>query len=144
MRKGYKNIICILIVAVIIYNIYLAYLPRKIKPLNMKKHGSGSGSCSMNASHNAYLNADDLTNNNSQRFQREQPVVDRLPLVEENTHILPANEIVPMNYKDCNSKKGNVEKELYATDAPLFNEMGPINLVPLDLNDGSHRRINFY
>jgi len=139
MRKSYKNMICILIASVIIYNIYLAYLPRKIKPLNMKKHGSGS-----HVFQSDYLNADAITNNNAQRFQREQPVVDRLPLVEENTHILPANEIVPMNYKDCNGKKGNVEKELYATDAPLFNEMGPINLVPLDLNDGSHRRINFY
>ena len=138
MRKSYKNIFCVLIVAVIIYNIYLAYRPRKIKPLSMKQERSGP-----DVFQSDYLNADALTNNNAQRFQHNQPDVDRLPLVEENTHILPANEIVPLNYKDCNSKVV-VDKEVYACDAPLFDEMGPINLVPLDINDGSHRRINFY
>ena len=105
-----------------------------------------SSNSSSAATRNSYLNADMLTNANAQRSQKSQLSVDRLPLVEENTTIIPANEIIAMNYKDCNSdlNKDKIEKELYTTDAPLFVETGPRDLVPIDLNDSTHRRVNFY
>lgn len=99
------------------------------------KNNNDSDDLNANSS---YLNADIMSNINAQEDD-----FDRLPLVEESTHILPANEIVPMNYKDCQCKD-QVEKELYTTDAPLFTEKGPTTLVPLDLNDSTHRRVNFY
>jgi hypothetical protein len=95
-----------------------------------------------NSNPNAYLNADASTNANANRFQKNQLVVDRLPLVEENTSIVPANEIMQMNYKDC-TYKDQVEKELYTNDSPLFTN-AQVTAVPLDLNDSTHRRINFY
>ena len=70
-------------------------------------------------------------------------MVDRVPLVVENPTIIPANEIVQRNYKDCNLNE-EAEKEFYTKDAPLFAEKGPTPLVPFDLNDGTHRRVNFY
>ncbi len=90
----------------------------------------------------AYMNADADMNTYAQRTQHNPLDVDRLPLVEENSHIIPANEIIHMNYKDCNSQD-QTEKELYTPDAPLF-EKGPTNIVPLDVNDSSHKRVNFY
>ena len=92
---------------------------------------------------NAYINADVNMNRYAQRNQQHLLDVDRLPLVEENSHIIPANEIIQMNYKDC-TDKDIVEKELYTPDAPLFTEKGPTHLVPMDINDSSHRRVNFY
>jgi hypothetical protein len=56
----------------------------------------------MNANANAYLNADANTNSNAQRFQKDELVLDRSALVVENTLIIPANEVVQMNYKDVN------------------------------------------
>jgi len=97
---------------------------------------------------NTYLNADQAANTNSDRSQEGPFVVDRIPLVVENPTIIPANEIVQMNYKDCNLTDCNLteqgEKEFYTKDAPLFAEKGSIPLVPFDLNDGTHRRVNFY
>jgi hypothetical protein len=123
--------------------------PKKLKPLYAKKFNNAAKlNANANANLNASLNADLYTNANALRSQQSELGVDRLPLVEENTVIIPANEIVPMNYKDCHYKeqeyKDEVEKELYTSDAPLFSEMGPINLVPLDVNATGHRRINFY
>jgi hypothetical protein len=121
--------------------------PKKIKPLFMQKQiNSKQLNADANANNNAYINANPLGNETITRFQQNQPVVDRLPLVEENTLIIPANEIVQMNYKDCNSSvyKDHVEQELYTTDLPLFTQHGPVNLVPLDINDSTHRRVNFY
>lgn len=139
MRAIFKNTLCIIIVALIIYLICLISKPKKVKPLYMKKHPA-----QVNAAGNADLNADIYTNDNALRSQEGPVVVDRLPLVEENPLILPANEIAQMNYKDVSLYKDNVEKELYTPDAPLFPSNGPTNLVPLDINDSSHRRINFY
>jgi hypothetical protein len=90
----------------------------------------------------AYINADANMNTYAQRTQHNTLDVDRLPLVEENSHIIPANEMIQMNYKDCNSQD-QTEKELYTTDAPLF-EKGASKIVPMDINDSSHRRVNFY
>jgi hypothetical protein len=90
----------------------------------------------------AYMNADANMNTYAQRTQHNPLDVDRLPLVEETSHIIPANEMIHMNYKDC-TEKDQTEKELYTTDAPLF-EKGPTNLVPMDVNDSSHKRVNFY
>ena len=92
---------------------------------------------------NTYLNADQAANAYSDRSQQGPFVVDRIPLVVENPTIIPANEIEQMNYKDCNSTD-QVEKEFYTKDAPLFTEKGPTPLVPFDLNNGTHRRVNFY
>lgn len=138
MRDVLKNGLFILIIVLIIYGIYTLSQKKDIK-INKKND-------QIAANPNAYLNADPLTNANASRFQQSPHDVDRLPLVEENTTIVPANEIVPMHYKDCNQPilKDQVEKELYTPDAPLFREMGPINLVQLDINDSTHRRINFY
>jgi hypothetical protein len=144
MRVILKHTICIVIFATIVYLICQLLKPKKMKPLYMKKSMS-SAELNANAleNNNAFLNADEFTNDNAYRSQHELPLVDRLPLVVENTLIRPANEIVPMNYKDC-SCKDEVEKELYTNDAPLFLDKGPTNLVPLDLNDSTHRRVNFY
>ena len=159
MRAIFKNIICIFIFCIIIYLICLLNKPKKQKPLYMKKFNdaaklNANANANANANPNASLNADLYTNANAFRSQESELGVDRMPLVEENTVIIAANEIVPMNYKDCQFKdqaaytgqeyKDQVEKELYATDSPLFTEMGPINLVPLDVNDSSHKRVNFY
>jgi hypothetical protein len=116
MRNIVKNTVCILILAVVIYLIYQMSKPTQIKPIPMNKIIET-------------------------RSQQSQPILDRLPLVEETSTIIPANEIVQMNYKDCNSQ---LDKELYTNDLPLFAEKGPVNLVPLDVNDSTHRRINFY
>ena len=145
MRANWKNTLCILIFVVVIYLIYQLTQPKKIKPFPMSKMNANA-CASANANHNAFLNADALTNENANRSQHQLALVDRLPLVEEDVLIRPANEIAQMNYKDCNSVvyKDQVEKELYTTDSPLFKEKGPVNLVPLDINDSTHRRVNFY
>ena len=133
MRDFLKNTLCIIILALVIYLIYLMNKPKKIKPLDMTNP-------------NANINADPITNANVDRSQHSELVVDRPPLVEENPFIIPANEIQQMNYKDYNSHlyKDNVEKEFYTNDLPLFSEKGPKNLVALDVNATGHRRINFY
>jgi hypothetical protein len=131
MQAIFKNTFCIIIIVLVIYLIWLALQPKKTKPLYMKQFPpplKGNAAANLN------------TNANEQRSQHSPAVVDRLPLVEENPLILPANEIAQMNYKDVTVK---VEKELYTQDAPLFTG-GPTNLVPLDINDSAHRRINFY
>jgi hypothetical protein len=117
MRNIFKNTLCLLILATVVHLIYQMTKSQPIKPLEMKKQKIIET-----------------------RFQQNQPVVDRLPLVEENSTIIPANEIIQMNYKDCNSQ---LDKELYTNDSPLFAP-GSTNLVPLDVNDSAHRRINFY
>lgn len=148
MQKNFiKYTICIIILAIVIYLICAMSKPKVVKPLYMKKKmDSAKLNANANANLNAYLNSDLNTNSNAQRFQKDQLVVDRLPLVEENTFILPANEIVQMNYKDVNEHlyKDKIEKELYTPDKPLFDQKGKVDLVPLDINDSSHRRINFY
>jgi len=117
MRNIVKNTVCILILVVVIYLMYQMIKPTQIKPLPMNKIIET-------------------------RSQESQPIVlDRLPLVEETSTIIPANEIIQINYKDCNSQ---LDKEFYTNDSPLFAEIGPVNLVPLDVNDSGHRRINFY
>lgn len=142
-----KYTVCIIILAIVIYLICALSKPKAVKPLYMKKTvNSAELNANAIANQNAYLNADANTNANAQRFQHDQLVVDRLPLVEENTFILPANEVVQMNYKDVNEHiyKDQIEKELYTPDKPLFDQTGKVDLVPLDLNDSSHRRVNFY
>lgn len=143
MRNSFKNTLCILLFALIIYLICALSKPKQIKPLIMKPQ---QGTDTLITNQNYYLNADMLTNANAQRSQKGEMSVDRLPLVEENTTIIPANEIIAMNYKECNceANKDKIEKELYTTDAPLFLETGPRDLVPIDLNDSTHRRVNFY
>jgi hypothetical protein len=138
MRAIWKNTLCILIFAVVIYLIYQLTQPKKNKPFKMN-----ANAC---AKQNDFLNADPLLNEHANRSQHQLALVDRLPLVEEDVSIRPANEIAQMNYKDCNSVvyKDQVEKELYTTDSPLFKEKGPVHLVPLDINDTVHRRVNFY
>ena len=151
MRAIWKNTFCISIFAVVIYLIHQLTQPKKLKPFPMR-HMSASANASASATASAcanqsdFLNADPLLNENVNRSQHQLPLVDRLPLVEEDVSIRPANEIAQMNYKDCNSVvyKDQVEKELYTTDSPLFKEKGPVNLVPLDINDSVHRRVNFY
>jgi len=142
MKKSYKNSACLLILLFAGYLIYLSTQSKQMIPLNMNANGmlNLNAKCMINA--NGMLNADAKTNANVRRTQQNPPDLDRLPLVEENTTILPANEIVPLNFKDCNSQ---LEKEFYTQDAALFPaEHGPTNLVPLDINDSKHRRINFY
>jgi hypothetical protein len=70
------------------------------------------------------------------------PDLDRQRLERENLTLLPANEIIQSSYKDWNVGGTIIEKELYATDAPLFNGE-KIKLVPLDIN-GTQRRVNFF
>ena len=143
MRAAFKNTLCILIIGLVIYLICLLMKPKQMKPLYMKNAEN-----SAKLVNNTYLNADQAANANSHRSQEGPFVVDRIPLVVENPTIIPANEIVQMNYKDCNLTDCNltdqVEKEFYTKDAPLFAEKGPTTLVPFDLNDGTHRRVNFY
>ena len=68
--------------------------------------------------------------------------IDRQTLVKESPELIPANEVIQMNYKALDGVE-DLDKELYTNDKPLFNLNGPVNLVPLDLN-GEHRRVNFY
>jgi len=121
MRNSFKNTLYILLFALIIYLICALSKPKQNMPLIMKPQQEAE-TLNTNANRNTYLNADMLTNANSQRSQKGQMSVDRLPLVEENTTIIPANEIIAMNYKDCNceANKDKIEKELYTSDAPLF------------------------
>ena len=73
--------------------------------------------------------------------EEHQPnILDRQYLERENPSLLPANEIQQTNYKDWNT---TAEKEIYSSDAPLFNQQGPINLVTPDINS-TQRRVNFY
>lgn len=141
MRDLKTKMICLFIVVVVFYFIS----SKTNKKMEMKKQMISAAQLNANAqtNPNSYMNADVNTNTNAQRYQKNQLDVDRLPLVEENTHIIPANEIVQMNYKNCNEYNDQVEKELYTPDAPLF-EKGPTNLVPMDVNDSTHRRVNFY
>lgn len=74
------------------------------------------------------------------------PDLDRTPLDDESISLLPANEMIQLNYKDwpaTGTGTDNVDKELYASDKPLFNRTGKVDLVPLDVN-GTNRRVNFY
>ena len=76
------------------------------------------------------------------------PDLDRTPLDDESISLLPANEMIQLNYKDwpatgTGTSTDNVDKELYANDKPLFNRTGKVDLVPLDVN-GTNRRVNFY
>lgn len=132
MSDFIKNTLCIIILAVIIYLICLLNKPKKMKPLVVKATNPPQ----------AIINADANVN----RSQESELVLDRPPLVEENPSIIPANELVQMNYKDWNSQvyADKVEKDFYTNDTPLFTEMGPVNLVQLDVNASGHRRINFY
>ena len=136
MSDFIKNTLCIIILAVIIYLICLLNKPKKMKPLVVKATNPPQ----------AIINADTSMNANVNRSQESELVLDRPPLVEENPSIIPANELVQMNYKDWNSQvyADKVEKDFYTNDTPLFTEMGPVNLVPLDVNATGHRRINFY
>jgi hypothetical protein len=138
MRAAFNNTLCILIIGLFIYLICRLMKPKQIKPLYMKNAEN-----SAKLINNTYLNADQAANAYSDRSQQGPFVVDRIPLVVENPTIIPANEIEQMNYKDCNSTD-QVEKEFYTKDAPLFTEKGPTPLVPFDLNNGTHRRVNFY
>jgi hypothetical protein len=67
--------------------------------------------------------------------------IDRQPIVRETPELLPANEIINMNFKAVGET--GLDKEFYSSDAPLFNLSGPVNLTPLDIN-GPTRRVNFY
>lgn len=146
MRDLTSNIICLLIVVVVFYFIYNQSNSGKKMQMNKQRRSAAQLNANALRNPNAYMNADVNTNANMQRNQKNQLDVDRLPLVEENTHIIPANEIIQMNYKDCNRNefKDKVEKELYTADAPLFNDKVSSDLVPLDINDSTHRRVNFY
>jgi len=142
MRDLKTKMICLSIVVVVFYFIYNQ--PKTNKKMEMNKRIRSAAELNANAlrNPNAYINADVNTNTYAQRNQNNQLDVDRLPLVEENTHIIPANEIIQMNYKDC-TFKDKVEKELYTPDAPLFDKRSS-ELVPMDVNDSTHRRVNFY
>ena len=142
MRDHTSKIICLLIVAVIFYFIYKQ--SNTGKKMQMQKERVSAARLNANALRHpkAYMNADANMNEYAQRNQQNPLDVDRLPLVEENSHIIPANEIIQMNYKSCNSQD-QTDKELYTTDALLF-EKGQSKIVPIDINDSSHKRVNFY
>jgi hypothetical protein len=142
MRDMTSKIICLLIVVVIFYFIYKQSNTGKKMPMQKPRVSAAQLNANALRHPKAYMNADANMNENAQRNQHNPLDVDRLPLVEENSHIIPANEMIQMNYKDCNSQD-QTEKELYTTDAPLF-EKGPSKIVPMDINDSSHRRVNFY
>ena len=125
MRPILKNALGLGLIATVLYLLY----QRKSKQPHRQ---SGNNNASP-------LNVDATTNANVNRSQQSPMVVDRLPLVEETTTIVPANEIVAMNYKGC--QLNSVEKELYTNDAPLFREKAE-PLVQLDVNAGQ-RRINY-
>ena len=140
MRDLKTKIICLSIVVVIFY--FISRKTNQKMEMNKKITSADELNAIALRNPNAYINADMTTgmNANANRSQKAQLDVDRLPLVEENSHIIPANEILQTNYKDCNSK---TEKELYTADAPLFNKETS-NIVPPDINDSTHRRVNFY
>jgi hypothetical protein len=142
MRDLKTKIICLSIVAVIFYFIYSQPKTNKKMEMNKRLKSAAELNAIAQRNPNAYINADMTTgmNVNANRSQKAQLDVDRLPLVEENSHIIPANEILQTNYKDCNSK---LDKEFYTADAPLFNKESR-NIVPPDINDSTHRRVNFY
>ena len=146
MSAFFKNTLCLLIVGLVIYLIFLLAKPKKFKYMKNQNQNHIVSAAKLNANANmnpnAYINANPATTN----IQKGPFIVDRLPLVEENPVIVPANEIVQMNYKDCNEQvyKDQIEKEFYTKDAPLFTEKGPTTLVPFDLNSDVHRRVNFY
>lgn len=127
----FKNTVCFLIFILVIYLIYVLSQPKKMKPLAMQKY---------HALEEVNNNNTTLAfNNSTSRSQQNQPDVDRLPLVEENSVIVPANEIIQMSYQDC-----TMNKDLYTKDAPLFSTDALPPIEPLDINDSTHRRVNFY
>lgn len=145
MRDLKTKMICLSIVVVIFY--FISSKTNKKMEMEMNKRITSAAELNAIAlqNPNAYINADMTTgmNANVQRSQKAQLDVDRLPLVEETSHIIPANEVLQTNYKDCNEFKDKLEKELYTADAPLFTKESN-NVVPLDINDSTHRRVNFY
>ena len=145
MRTVFKNTLCLLMAVLAIYLISQLIQPKKNIYMKTQTPLVSAKELNANASMNpnAYINANPATMG---KAQSGPFIVDRLPLVEENPVIVPANEIVQMNYKDYNEQvyKDQTEKELYTKDAPLFGEKGPTHLVPFDLNNDVHRRVNFY
>jgi hypothetical protein len=78
-------------------------------------------------------------------------IVDRVPLVREDTSILPANEVYKNTYKDWakeedklySNDKLNSNDKLYSNDAPLFPAGDkPAALVAPNVNS-PQRRVNF-
>jgi len=145
MKFDIKMTACSIFLIIGIYLIYTLYKPVMVKSIPIRNANSAN---SLNSNDTNTLNVNTLNataqaNVNVNRNQQKPLDVDRPPFIEENPTIINANEIYQDNYKDYNITQTG-KNELYTNDAGLFNEKNNGNIVPLDLNDSSHRRVNFY
>jgi len=145
MKFDIKMTACSIFLIIGIYLIYTLYKPVMVKSIPIRNANSAN---SLNSNDTNTLNVNTLNataqaNVNVNRNQQKPLDVDRPPFIEENPTIINANEIYQDNYKDYNITQTG-KNELYTNDASLFNEKNNGNIVPLDLNDSSHRRVNFY
>ena len=134
----YNSKIVFLSIVSILFVIFIVFTVRKAKANALqKKKGLGRPQ----AKHEQKHEQQHEQKHEQQHEQQQQPnILDRQYLERENPSLLPANEIQQTNYKDWNT---TAEKEIYSSDAPLFNQQGPINLVTPDINS-TQRRVNFY
>lgn len=140
MKFDIKMTTCSIFLIIGIYLIYTLYKPVAVKQIPIRNANAVNSPNAINA--NA-INATAHANVNVNRNQQMPLDLDRPPFIEENPTIINANEIYQDNYKDYTMLETG-KHELYSNDAVLFNEKNNGNIVPLDLNDGSHRRVNFY
>ena len=137
MKLNIKNLACGIFLVIGLYLIYTLFNPVAVKPIAIRNAINAN---TINAN---TINATAYANANVNRNQSNPLDIDRPPLIEENPTIITANEIYMDNYKDYTINQPGTN-ELYTNDNLLFNEKNNGNFVPLDLNDGTHRRVNFY
>ena len=148
MKFDIKMTTCSIFLIIGIYLIYTLYKPVAVKQIPIRNANAVNANADNNVLNTNTLNANALNatahaNVNVNRNQQTPLDLDRPPFIEENPTIINANEIYQDNYKDYTMLETG-KHELYSNDAVLFNEKNNGNIVPLDLNDGSHRRVNFY
>ena len=150
MKFDIKMTTCSIFLIIGIYLIYTLYKPVAVKQIPIRNANAVNANAvnspnaiNANAINANAINATAHANVNVNRNQQMPLDLDRPPFIEENPTIINANEIYQDNYKDYTMLETG-KHELYSNDAVLFNEKNNGNIVPLDLNDGSHRRVNFY
>ena len=169
MKLNVKNMTCGIFLVIGLYLIYTLLNPGAVKPIairNSNANNANANNANANNTDENYVNNDEnyITYNNENninynnanainatayaninvnRNQTNPLDIDRPPFIEENPTIINANEIYMDNFKDYTINQTG-KNELYTNDEVLFQENNNGNVVPLDLNDGTHRRVNFY
>ena len=153
MKLNIKNMACGIFLVIGLYLIYTLLNPVAVKPIAIRNsHVNNSNANDENYDNNNdenydnnanAINATAYANDNVNRNQSNPLDIDRPPFIEENPTIINANEIYMDNFKDYTINQTG-KNELYTNDEVLFQEKNNANVVPIDLNDGTHRRVNFY